>query len=187
MPRTINGIATRVELITREAQDVFGALTAPQLHWKPAPERWSVAECLGHLIVANRLYFPELEALASDRYRHSLWQRISPFTGFWGPMLIKSLDPSNRRKTRTMAKMQPVVDGDDPDVMNRFVAHQVELAALVRRLPPNTDLDAVTLGSPLTGLITYSLRDCLEVIVMHEKRHVEQARQVMDVPGFPGA
>lgn len=185
MPRTINGIATRLEAIAREVQDAFGSLTVEQLHWKPAPDRWSVAECLDHLMVTNRAYLRPLRALSDGSYRHTLWQRLSPMSGFWGRFLIKSLDPANTRKTKTPRKAQPTLSGDDAEVVNRFVAHQGELASSIRRLPPNTDLDGVVLPSPLLSFITYSLRDALEVVIVHEKRHVQQARRVMEVPGFP--
>jgi hypothetical protein len=185
MPRTINGIATRLEAITREVQDTFGSLSVAQLHWKPAPDRWSIAECLDHLMVTNKSYFRSLRALSDGSYRHTVWQRVSPMSGFWGRFLIRSLDPANTRRTKTLSKARPVVSGDDSEVVNRFVAQQSELASSIRRLPPNTDLDDVVLTSPLMSLITYSLRDALEVVIVHEQRHLQQARRVMEVPGFP--
>jgi uncharacterized damage-inducible protein DinB len=53
----IDEIVDRLNEVTRDARAAFGGLSHEKLNWKPAPERWSVAQCLDHLITINRLYF----------------------------------------------------------------------------------------------------------------------------------
>jgi hypothetical protein len=33
--------------------------------------------------------------------------------------------------------------------------------------------------SPLAGFVTYSLDDCLTILIVHERRHVLQAKRVV--------
>ena len=46
-----------IHAIALDAEKLFGSLSAEQLNWKPAPDRWSVAQCLEHLINTNLLHF----------------------------------------------------------------------------------------------------------------------------------
>ena len=39
----------------KQLKKSIGKLTDEQLRWKPAPERWSAAECAEHLIVSEEL------------------------------------------------------------------------------------------------------------------------------------
>ena len=49
------------------------------------------------------------------------------------------------------------------------------------------DLNSITITSPVSRLITYSLMDAYRIIVVHEQNHLVQPRRVMESPGFPGA
>jgi hypothetical protein len=47
------------------------------------------------------------------------------------------------------------------------------------------DLERIVITSPALSIVTYSLMDAYRVIVVHEKRHVLQAKRVMEEPAFP--
>ncbi len=53
-----------MESVTVQVRTEYGHLSAEQLNWTPAEGRWSIAQCLDHLITINRLYFPLLTALS---------------------------------------------------------------------------------------------------------------------------
>ena len=44
---------SRLEQIKNTAQVELSALNSSQLNWKPADKKWSIAQCLDHLIVSN--------------------------------------------------------------------------------------------------------------------------------------
>lgn len=48
---------------------------------------------------------------------------------------------------------------------------------LIAKIKPLKEevLDRIIVKSPVNGLIAYSLRDCLTILVEHEKRHYNQA------------
>ncbi len=173
--------------VTEAARAAFGGLSGEQLNWKPAPESWSIAQCLDHLITINRLYFPLLESMAAGPVDPTLWERISPLSGFLGGALIKALRPDNPRKSKTSGKAEPSQSEISVGILDRFADHQAELIAHFRRIHPDIDRERTIVTSPLMGWVTYSLEDCLTIIVVHEKRHLGQAQRVMEAEGFPGS
>jgi uncharacterized damage-inducible protein DinB len=178
MRSTVDDTVRTIEAVTREAQARFGGLSADALNRAPGPGQWSIAQCLDHLITINRLYFPTFAALAAGRYQPSLWARISPFSGFFGRFLVNSLRPENLKPMKTTARAQPA-SRIAADIVERFVAHQEELASHIRAIPATRDADHTRLTSPLMGLVTYNLTDCLTMLAVHEQRHLNQATRVL--------
>ena len=170
--------------VTEDARRVFGGLSAAQLNWKPSPERWSVGQCFDHLIKTNRTFFPDMERIAAGTHRASLWGRVSPLSGFFGRMILKSLDPEKGRKTKAPRVFRPASSDVSADVIEQFAAHQRELTALMRATA-GRDLARTIVTSPVSPLATYSLLDAYRIVVAHERRHLRQARRVTKTPGFP--
>src|SRR5687767_803075 len=172
--------------VGREAQEVFGRLSAAQLNWKPSAERWSVGQCFDHLIVTNRTFFADIERVAAGTYKSSLWARVSPLSGFFGRYILKSLDPEKGRKTKAPRVFEPASSNVGADVIGRFVSHQSELAEKMRATA-GRDLRRTMVTSPVSPVATYSLLDAYRIVVAHERKHFEQARRVTEAAGFPAA
>ena len=191
------GTATQEEVLARvlgglreaadEARGKFGALDAEQLNWKPSPEEWSVGQCLAHLLTTNQSYFETMKQVARGEKKNSLWERLTsktPMTQFFGEILVISLEPESKRKLKTTAKFQPPAEGVGADVVERFAAQQDELAGLIEATRKQ-DLRSVVVTSPFSRFVTYRLLDAYRGIVAHERRHLAQARRVMEAEGFP--
>lgn len=178
-------VASDLLQIAKAAEARFGQLTAEQLNWRPGPGRWSVAQCFDHLIVIQVGYFPVLHQLAEGRYSPTTWERYSPFSGVFGRMLIRALDPNNTRKTKTASKSEPSLELLGADIIKRFMEHQTELHHLLERLPADLATREIIITSPLSKLVTYSLNDCLTILVVHGQRHFRQAERVASDHNFP--
>lgn len=174
----IEHTVNELEQVTRDVQTAFGHLSAEQLNWKPAPESWSIAQCLDHLITINRLYFPLLKSLQAGPPQPTWWEKYSPLSGFLGKTLIRTLSPDYSGKAKTSPKAEPSASRIDDAVVDRFVQHQADLIAHLRQVPPGVDPKTTIITSPLLGWVTYSLDDCLTILAVHEKRHLLQARRV---------
>jgi len=180
-----NEAATELEQMGNEAEARFARLTSAQFDWRPEPGRWSIAQCLDHLVRTQVLYFPVLRELARGEYRPSTWARYSPFSALFGRMLVRALQPDNRNRTKTSRRAEPAEGDLGNAAVERFLAHQGELASLVRALPAEMDPRRVNVTSPLSRLVTYSLDDSLSVLVVHGRRHLAQAEHVTRAEGFP--
>src|SRR5688500_8459061 len=93
--------------IGEEARKTFGGLSAAQINWKPGADEWSVGQCFEHLIKTNRSFFPTLEQLARGERKSRTWERLSPFSGFFGRMALKSVAPESSRKFKAPRGFRP--------------------------------------------------------------------------------
>lgn len=180
----LGGLVEQLGEIAGEARREFGRLSAAQVNWKPGPDEWSVGQCFEHLIRTNGGFFPVLARIARGERRQRAWERWSPLSGFFGRVVERSLSREGGRKFKAPAKFLPAASGVEPDIIERFAAHQRELTEQMRSVA-HVDLKRTVVTSPVSGFVTYSLWDAFRIVVAHERRHFRQARCVTRTPGFP--
>jgi hypothetical protein len=172
--------------VTADAQAEFGAMSAAQLNWKPAPDSWSIGQCFDHLIKVNSQFFPEMERINSGGRKNSAWQSISPFTGFIGRWMLKSLDPASLKRLPAPKAGIPSTSDIDPNIIQKFAENQARACALIAGAD-GVDLKKTILTSPFIKVMTYNLSDGFKIMAIHERRHLGQAHRVAAAPGFPAA
>jgi len=182
MANDVEGLVSELQQIAADVRSKFGTLSAAQLNWKPAPEKWSVAQCLDHLIKSNEMFYGEIDQIAAGTRRNSLWEKWSPFTGFFGRLLVSSLEKDSR-KAKAVAAASPPSELDG-GIVGRFIEHQTEASAKIRSTE-KADWQRTIMTSPFLSLFTYRLADAYQILIVHEKRHVRQAERVLKTDGFP--
>ena len=170
--------------VANEARSTFGHLTPSQLNWKPSAERWSVAQCFDHLLTSNKGYIPVVDNVLAG-HKPTFWQSMPVLPGLMGKLLIKSLDPASTRKLKAPKSFQPAQSDISDSVINDFVDLQQQIIAKMKATE-HLDLEKIVISSPVTGVVTYSLMDAYRIIVVHEQRHFQQAKRVIEEAGFPG-
>jgi len=176
-------LITEANNIAAETKSTFGALTPTQLNWKPSAERWSVAQCFEHLLTTSKGYFPQIEGVIAG-IKPTFWQRMPVLPGLAGRLLIKSLDPKSTRKIKAPKKFQPAQSNISASVIDDFVDLQAKIVEKMKATE-HLDLEKIIITSPVAAAITYSMMDAYRVIVVHERRHFEQARRVTEEASFP--
>lgn len=171
-------------LVAAEIERVFGGLSAAQLNWKRAEGEWSIAQCVDHLVVSNAPFVPILEAIGRGTYAPGLWARVPGLPGLFGKLLIRTLKPGSGRDVKARPKFQPSASAIDPKVLATFAAQQARLLGLMEAARAR-DLERTVVISPVAAIVTYSALDGCRIVVAHEHNHFEQARRVLDSPGFP--
>ena len=180
----VRALIADVEAIAGEAERTFGALSPSQLEWKPRADRWSVAQCLDHLIRINSTYFPQLAVVERGRYRPT-WRDRIPFLGRWfASLVLRSVQPTSERKFKTARHVEPSTSAIGGDIVARFGAHQQELSAHMASAGTR-DPRAIVIRSPVAPIVFYSMLDAFRIIVAHERRHLLQAQRVMQSPELP--
>lgn len=174
----------KAETLAGQAAAKFGGLSAAQLNWKPAPERWSIGQCFAHLMVSNKSYFSILEKVAGGEKRNTWWENMPFLPGFFGRLLLRSLHPDSQRKVKTVAVFRPSQSLIPGSIIRDFVNHQNQLIERILRTDW-FDHERVKITSPASQLITYSLRDCCLILITHEERHIRQAERVQGLAEFP--
>lgn len=184
MDTEINQMIQSIEDSTARARRDFGSLNETQLNWKPAPEKWSVGECLEHLVVTNKQYFPALERITKGEHKNSFWQSFSPLSRAWGKILLKTVSPENKKKTKTARVFTPANSSVSKNIIDDFAKCNRQVISFMQNLGA-ADLKKTRIYSPVLAFITYSLGDSLKIITFHERRHLNQAQKVTETEGFP--
>ena len=169
--------------VASDAKTTFGHLTPSQLNWKPSPERWSVAQCFEHLLTSNKGYLPIIDNVLAG-YKRTLWQSMPVLPGLMGKLLVKSMDPASTRKVKAPKRFQPAQSDISGSVINDFVDLQKQIVDKMKATE-HLDLEKIVITSPVTGVVVYSLMDAYRLIVVHEQRHFQQAKRVIEETGFP--
>ena len=180
----INSVLEKGKQAEEKVRSSFSNLTAEQLNWKPAPEKWSIGECLHHLIRTDRGYFPILEKITSNNYKMSFWQRASPFSKMWGGMFKKYLQENVTRKLKAPGKSQPSKSEIRTDIIDKYNQNLSKLLNYVDRCR-NVELEKTIITSPMLSIVTYNLHDVITFLIQHEHRHINQAMRVKESEGFP--
>jgi hypothetical protein len=182
--RKIDSLVSQADTIAQDAEKVFGGLSQEQLNWKPGAERWSVAQCFDHLITTSREYLPIIDSVLKGQKQSSVWQKLPFFPRIWGKLLIKSLDPAQTRKMKAPKKFEPAQSDVSGSIIHDFVDLQRQLTEKMKATE-NLDLERIVITSPAASIVTYSLMDAYRIIVVHERRHFQQAQRVTEESGFP--
>ncbi len=174
----MNNPNTEIDTITHQFRQTFGDLSSEQLNWKSDPSRWSVAQNIDHIMVINNSYVPVIDAVRNGTYKRPFMGRIGFLVSLFGDFILKGVNPDRKNKTRTFPVWEPTQSDLPDDILNRFEQHQEALKALIHN---SADLVAkgVVISSPANRNIVYTLEKAFEIIITHEKRHFEQAKEVL--------
>lgn len=178
MQTTIETTIATFNTVTAEAKSNFSKLTAAQLNWKPSPDKWSIAQCLDHLIVSNNTYIPQFDAIIAGKHSNSFYQNIRFISKFFGEYLIRETGPVVAKPMKNPPAFAPSQSEITGTIVSDFEKHQQQFCTKLSQLS-GKDLDKTVLSSPALGIITYTLRDLLTILSGHEQRHLNQAKNVL--------
>jgi hypothetical protein len=175
----------QLQAIKAEAQAVTAGLTDAQFNWRPGKGRWSIADCLQHLNVSVSKTLPAFDrAIAEGRAKGQ--NASGPFKyGWFSRMVAGSMEPPPRFKMKTpsILRVPSTATYRAADLLPEFPRVRDQLAERVRRAD-GLDLARVRTISPVNRLLRLPLGAYFQFIIAHDRRHVWQARQVRNAPGF---
>jgi hypothetical protein len=182
----IDAFRREFERLSLEADALVTPLTDAQFHWRPSLDGWSVAQCLEHLNVTARLYLGALDEGIADAIRRGLYG-AGPYRYLWtGRLLTWTQQPPPRWRTRTRPTYQPPADRPRHETMAAFRAYQVQYVDRLRQAN-GLDLARARVASPAGRWMPMSLGSGFALMIVHEQRHLWQARAVTAAASFPGS
>ena len=183
-PSFIQQMILKGSEVKEKVKTEFYSLNPEQLIWKPTNTVWSIAQCLEHLIIAEGLRIRVIEKKINRNFNSGIWEKINPLRSFWGTMLVTQTQERVKKKIKAPRLFHPKLDIPSHDILNRFDEHLDNLFKIINKCK-EADLDQVYVTSPVSGLVTYSLRNAITIIIGHERRHISQAIRLKKANGFP--
>ena len=178
-------VVSEAEKTSEDAKRLVANLNEVQLNWKPAPDSWSIAQCLDHLAASSggfNSFFPE--AIERGRRKWPTWTAVEYKPSLIGGWLARQLLPETTRKLKAPKIFRPGESLAIQDALEKFLNQQQVFLKFVKEAK-GVDYNKVRLRSPVTPLLRYSLGDAFVITVVHTWRHLAQARRVREAPGFP--
>jgi len=170
----------QINKTTNDFKKTFESLTDDQMNWKPNKQTWSIAQNIDHLIVINKSYFPILNSIRQGNYKTPFIGKFNFITNFLGKSLLKAVQPTTKKKTKTFPIWEPTQNTELTDILNEFEKHQEDLKLQIENSGDLLKKETV-ISSPANKNIVYKLKTAFDIIVTHEQRHLEQAKEVLKI------
>lgn len=172
--------AKAIKLLQETETGIFTTvkdLSETQLNFKPAADKWSVAECIKHIAAAEK----ELWAMAEPALSQPANPEKRADIKFSDDELINAVE-DRTQKSKTFAALEPA---NSPyktilEALAAFKAGREKLITLVKE--SKADLRNHVLVFPVG---TYDSYQFILLIAAHSNRHTQQIDEVKANPDFP--
>jgi hypothetical protein len=182
----IDRLLYQVKVIKLDAEGLTAGLTREQWNWRPAPGRWSVAQCLAHLNTFNRTWVSYIDQAVSRGHEKQIL-RDGPYAyGFLSRLMLRTIEPPVKRRFKAPKSFEPPHELAGDGLLEEFIALHERVAQAIK-LADGLDLVRIKVRSPVTRYLRYSLGMAFWFLTAHDRRHLWQARQVEQDPKFPRA
>lgn len=167
-----------------DAQDLLANLSEIQFKWRPGAKRWSIAECLDHLVVTGGNSLSNMHvAINEARSKASFSQ--GPFRyGVLEKWFVRQMEPPARIRFKAPKAYMPSAEGPNAEIVKDFYGLQEEFLQCIEEAN-GVELSRTKVNNPVSRWFRLSLGQELAFNAAHERRHLWQARLVKQEPDFP--
>ncbi len=172
-----------VDYLTQTQKDFLESidgLSEAQWKFKPAPERWSVAEVAEHIALSEEMFNENITGKILKTPAATAEQKAK--TQGLEEQILQGL-PDRTNKFKAPEKLQPASKfASAKEAAKAFNAKRDALIALAKKTPESELRSHVSGPSPMGDLDGYQW---MLFMAAHSKRHVAQIAEVKADPNFP--
>ncbi len=173
----LSTLQDNVQSIITDVENEFVSLDESVLNHKPTADSWSILECFEHLNRYNRFYNEKfIQAIASSS------QTTDEVRSNWiGRKFIAMMHPDNKKKIKTVKNMNPTLGQQSKltrSTVEEFLKHQHQLLRILDSAK-RADLNRSNIPVEFFRMIKMRLGDALQFVIVHEQRHLIQARTIL--------
>ncbi len=182
-------LVTEIDANLSHAESITHGLTSEQFQWRPEPGRWSIGECFAHMNITNSTALPAIETgIAKGRASGKTGE--GPFQyGFISRKFIASQEPPVKKKFKAPKAFKPPSEVDPDTTLADYRRISAELKRLARDAGglhlARVKIEMPALPAALRVFVRMPLGAQLLLTTTHDRRHLWQAEQVRNDPGFP--
>lgn len=172
-------LCREVEANSAAVQSICAGLSDQQLTWRPTANRWSVAEIVSHLNLTTRQCLGPVDRAIAEADRRGL-RSVGPFRlTVMGRFFVWYVEPPPKMRLPTPKTLAPQADAPPAQILCDFASLQEQMLQRIRRAN-GLDLNRARFRSPFAGFVTMDLLAFFSVFTGHERRHIWQARNVVE-------
>lgn len=158
--------------------DAVANLSEAQWRWKPAPDRWSIAECAEHVVLTETELFQKVVAEILKTPAHP--ERATEEQRAKDQQILKRM-ADRSSKAQAPESLRPSGKYWSPEeLVEVFKKTRDRTISFVRDTQEDLHSHFAPMGSEELDAYQWIL-----VIAGHTARHVEQIREIKNSPGFP--
>lgn len=172
----LSTVTSQLKATQAEAHRLAESVNEASWVARPAPESWSMSECIAHLTLTTEAFLPMMH---EQLQRPEARARAAPARmrrGLLAWVLCRSLEPPVRSRYPTTAAFVPDFATTKEAALRDFDQSQDALLATIR-LGDGVDLTRIQLTSPFDARLHYSLFSALHITAAHQRRHLWQANR----------
>ena len=165
------------QAIKIDAREILSDLTDIQFNWNPGRDRWSIAQCIDHLLVTgynslSNVHIAISEARSKGRFREG------PFRyGIIERWFVRQMEPPARIRFKAPRAYLPSGELHYAEMVRNFFIMQDEFLQCIQEAE-GIDLSKVKVSNPVTRWFRLSLGQEIAFNAAHERRHLKQAMAV---------
>jgi len=152
-------------------------LSEAQLNFKPAPDRWSVEECLKHIAITEQALWQMTSGTLKEPANPDKRGEIK----MTDEQLITMIeDRTKKAQTKDEFKPENTPYKSMDDALTSFKSDREKLIDYVKSTQEDLRNHVATMP--------FGMLDCYQLIIFigaHSNRHAQQMAEVMADPGFP--
>jgi hypothetical protein len=156
-----------------------------QFNWRPVDDRWSMAECIDHLVATGTLMNRNID----DGIEKALVKNLrsdGPFKyGAIGNWFVRAVGPSEEARRRKFKAPKAYTPTSNHTISRLKVAFNQLQDGYIARVERANGLDLARIKVPsaaggLANLLRLSLGQWFALLANHQERHLAQARDVRE-------
>ncbi|HEY2348125.1 MAG TPA: DinB family protein [Puia sp.] len=168
------------DLLSKTEQGVFNSLKGlsdAQLNFKPAPDKWSISDCVKH-IATTEMFLWQMTDAAIKQPADAAKRSAIKVTD---DQLVQMME-NREKKIKTAPPLEPQNSSfkSCPDALSSFYDSRKMLAEFVATT--NEDLRDHVVTLPFGSFDSYQM---ILFIAAHSNRHTQQIEEVKADPNFP--
>jgi hypothetical protein len=164
------------ESIKTDAHNL-GDLNELQFNWQPSTDRWSIAQCIDHLVVTGRSSLSNIRRAINESRSKGL---LSPGPFQYGLIerwFVRQMEPAARMRFKAPKAYMPSADQPYAEIVTSFYSLQAEFLACIEEAN-GIDLSRTKVSNAVSRWFRLSLGQELAFDAAHERRHLWQAARV---------
>ncbi|MCC7466921.1 MAG: DinB family protein [Saprospiraceae bacterium] len=166
-----------LQQLLKEVREHFSDAPLTTLKHRPSADQWSALDCFAHLNAQFEVYVSRIE-LALHKAKARKWAPAQERRSNWlGSSAIRKADPSNNRPIKSHKSLNPLKKLPVRDTELKVFLINAEMLLRLIRQAREVNINKANVKPLHWSLYRFRLGDLLEYLVLHARRHINQARK----------